>query len=598
MTRLPQKIFLIMFIFYILTFITFFIYSIFNYAGVNIIGETLTNQEAHSLNMDMSILRDKPESEIQILSNFKISWILSNSVRLFIQYLLPIQSTALIFSFSVYFPWKLGLQGLQIPFVDVIGKSIFLLLILTLFYSGLTEGLLPRTLKMQSEQQKLTEIAIDYFERAENELSSDKEEKDLKLIITSLKSYLQIDPGNPIVENTLDWAESTFEIKNKLTGTDENFNNKKIENGQEAADLTIKASDYFSDEDYFSALYYANLAFKLDASISDARRIAAGSREAIRSLEPDKSEIKAKEYFEKKRTGFELLNEGNSIDAYYIFKKLSVESNSDKDIPEFLDRSLEDISDKSFFIDEAEKYLSLPGIDNISFLNNASTLIYIEKVIILNESNAFFYNIEVIELNKTNEIIKHFSAKYGKYNSNSKSIIMKAIDRNYQNNSYKPIYYIGKESEPENIILRLSPSLIELKYLEHTLNTIKFMNILELFNYGSIFNTFGYIKEPAQILVLERIAKPFTFLIISFLSISLGWFLRIRKYTLPILALVLMPIIVYLINNILSVYEYGINLVLIYSLIKTGFYPAIIILIISQAVILFFSLVSIARQKN
>ncbi len=124
------------------------------------------------------------------------------------------------------------------------------------------------------------------------------------------------------------------------------------------------------------------------------------------------------------------------------------------------------------------------------------------------------------------------------------------------------------------------------------------MNILELFNYGSIFYKYGYIKEPVQILLLERILKPFTFLIVSFLSVSIGWYLRIRKYSFPWFSLLLIPIITYLIHNILSIYEYAMSLMLGYSLFKTGFYPALIILVVSQAVILFLSLVSIANQKK
>ena len=599
MDKLPQKTFIIIISFYFAAFIYFFIFSIFNFSSVNIVGETISNPELHSLNIDLSIQREKPESEIQILSNFKISWILSNSVRLFIQYLLPIQSTALILAFSLIFPWKLGPQGLLSPFTDVIGKSIFLFLILTLIFSGLTEGVLPGTLKKQSEQLYLTEIAIDYFEKANNILSSENEDKNYSIIIEMLNAYLRIDPKNPVVKDTLDWAVSIGEINNIDTSNSEKNASPPNElNNKKAADLIIKASDYFKKEEYFSALYYANLAFNLDKSRPEAQRIAAESREAIRSQEPDNSEIEAKRYYAQKRLGFETLNEGNSIDAYYIFKDLSKDSTKDKDVQEFLNRSLEEISDKSFFIDEAEKYLTVPGIDNIVFLNNPQTLIYINKMILLDESKAFFFDIEVVKFDKFNKIEKHFTAPYGKYNAESKSIIMYAIDRNYSNKSYKPVYITGTESEPYNIIQKLSPNLIDLNYLGQSLHSINFMNIIELYNYGSILNNSGYIKEPVQILLLERIASPFTFLIVSFLSISLGWLLRIRKYTFPLFALLFIPVITYLIYNILSIYEFGIDLILGYSLLKIGFYPALIILLVTQAFFLFLSMVSIASQKD
>lgn len=598
MDKLPQRTLVIVVIIYLAVFIYFFGFSILNFASIDIVGKTVNNPEVHELNINLSILRSKPEFKVQILSNFKLSWILSNSLRLFIQHLLPIQSTALIITFSLFFPWKLGPQGMHIPFSDVIGKNIFLFLILTLIFSGLTEGLLPGTLKKQSEQLYLTEIALDYFEKANKEINSENPDKDYSHIVTMLKAYLQIDPENMIIEDTLDWAESSFDIKNESDIPGISNKIRETTNGQETARLIIDASAYFNNEDYFSALYYANLAFDLDNSSHEAQRLAAESREAIRSLEPDRSERAAKIYYEQKRLGFNTLNGGNPIDAYYIFKKLAAESNKDKDIPEFLNRSLEAISNISFFIDEAENYLTIPGIDDIVFLNNKNTLIYIKKMILLDESKAYFFNIQVITLNNSNKIIKQFTAPYGKYNAESKSIIMNAIDRENSNISYKPVYKTGKDIKPENFILKLSPGLIDLNYLGQPFNSIGFMNIVELYNYGSIFNNYGYIKEPAQILLLKRITKPFTFLIVSFLSVSLGWFLRIRKYTFPLFALLLTPIIGWLINNIISVYEFSINLILGYSLFMTGFYPALIIMIVSQAIILFFSLVTIASQND
>ncbi|MCK5197064.1 MAG: hypothetical protein KAR21_01860, partial [Spirochaetales bacterium] len=368
MDKLPQKTFIIIILFFILAFITFFSFSILNFASINIVGETLTNPDAGELHMDISVSRNKPASENQVISSFKVSWIISNSIRLFISYLLPIQSTALIIAFSLIFPWRLGNQGMQIPFVDVIGKSIFLFLILTLIFTGLTERILPGVLKKQSEQLYLTEIAIDYFERADKELDSEKPHKDLNKISELLKAYLQIDPNNSVVKDAFDWAEGGRGITTVASEPVRDSKSENEENKNKAADIINKANDYFRNEDYFSALYNADLAFKLDPSRQDAQRLAAESREAIRSLEPDKTEKEKKTYFERKREGFNKLEEGDSIGAYYIFKELSKLSVDDGDIQEFLGRSLEEISKFSFFTGEAEEYATLPGIENIVFL--------------------------------------------------------------------------------------------------------------------------------------------------------------------------------------------------------------------------------------
>ncbi len=596
MDKLPQKTLLIVIIFYLTAFIVFFSYSIYSYASINVTAETLGNVSPHGLNMDISIHREKPDSQNQILSNFKISWIINNSFKLFISYLLPVHITALIIAFSLFFPWKLGEPGMQTAFVDVIGKSIFLFLILTLIYTGLTEGLLPGILQKQSKQNYLTEIAVDYFNKAKIEIDKPDQNKDFSMIVKMLNAYLQIDPDAPVVLDTIEWAKSRLDVKEDQSKEQK----EKILTTEKptAADLLIKSEKYFNNEDYFSALYYADLAFKLDSSRLEASRIAAKSRELIRSQELNKSEKEAKNIFKMKREGFNFLESGDPISAYYIFNKLSETETADKDIPEFLNQSLKAISNKAFFINEIEKYTTSPGVKNITFLNDKKTLIHISKMIVINEKEAYFFNIEVAKFDSSNSINKHFISDYGKYISASKSIIMYAIDRDNPAINHKPVYLKGEDSSPDNIIMKLNPNLVSLQFPGQPINITNSMNIYNLFKYAPIFDKLGYLSDPVNILILERILKPFTFLIVSFFSVSLGWLLRIRKFSFPWFAIILIPIITLLIYNLLSVYEYVMNLFLGFVLLQTGFYQSLVFLLISQALLLFISMVSIASQKN
>ena len=596
MNKLPQKTFLIVIIFYLAVFIVFFSYSIYSYASINVTAKTLENVSPHGLNMDISIHREKPDSQVQILSNFKIPWIINNSFKLFINYLLPVHSTALIIAFSLFFPWELKAQRMQTAFVNVIGKSIFLFLILTLIYTGLTEGFLPGILQKQSEQNYLTEIAVDYFNKAKIEIDKPEQNKDFSRIVKMLDAYLQIDPDSPVVLDTNKWAKSRLAVKtDQIVKKDEEPSKAKEPT---AADLILKADNYFNNEDYFSALYYADLAYKLDNSRQKAQRIAAESRNAIRSLEPGKSERDAKKTFQMKRDAFNFLESGDPISAYYKFKKLIQTETDDPDIKEFLNQSLNAISKNTFFIDDVEKYSDFPGINNITFLDDSNTLIHIKKMIIVNESETYFFNIEVIKFDNTNSISKHFSSKYGKYWADSSSILMDAIDREDNSLSYKPVYLKGKDSSPDNIILKINPNLFSLQFLGQPLNVTKSMNVFNLFKYAPIFDKFGYVSDPVNILILERILKPFTFLLVSFFSVSLGWFLRIRKFSFPWFAILMIPIITLMIYELLSVYEYAMNLFLGFVLLQTGFYLALAFLLISQALLLFISMVSIASQKN
>ncbi len=596
MDKIARKTGTIIIIFYLLAFVFFLAYSVVNFSGLTVIGTPSASVESGQLNKVLSILRDNPEAEIQILYSFKLSWILRNSLRLFIQNILPLQSAALVFIFSLFFPWRTGKQRMEIHFVNIIEKSIFLFLILTLVFTILTEGLLPGILKKQANQLYMSEMAVDYFTEANDIINSDSGNKDYKSIILMLKAYLQIDADNPAVKSTLDWAAGNVEVKKDSKPADSGINLEQ--NANKAADYIIRAEEYLADEDYYSSLYYADLAYKLDSTREDAQRAAAKSREGIRSLEPDQNDREAREYYELKKTGFDKLQNDDPIGAYYIFRSLSLSTMDDGDIIEFLNRSEEKISQISFFVDEAEKYQYLPGIENIVYLENDQTLIHIGKMILLGSEEAFFYNIEVVELNSNGDISRHYTAPYGKYLFKSKSIIMQVIDRDNEGISFRPEFIVGDSETPEDILLTVSPGLSEMEFMGDTDNSIKFMNIIQLFRASSVYDKYGYLKEPVEIILLNRILKPFTFLIISFISVSIGWFLRFRNSSLPWLALITMPFIPFVLKYILSVYEYCIKLLLGFALLQTNFTIAIIVLIISQGILLFAALVSIAGQKD
>ncbi|MCF6334863.1 MAG: hypothetical protein L3J12_03890 [Spirochaetales bacterium] len=594
MDKIARKTGIIVIIFYLLAFSFFFIYSIVNFSGLTIVETPVTVQDSGEFNKTLSVLRSNPESEIQILYSFKLNWILTNSLRLFVQNILSVHSTALIFAFSLFFPWRTGRQNMKVHFVNIIEKSIFMFLVLTLLFTILAEGLLPGILKKQANQQYMSGMAVDYFTQANKEINSTGRDRDYSSIILMLKAYLQIDPGNPTVNSTLDWAVGNVEIKKIIDPPV--LNNDSSQN--KAADYFNKANEYLEDEDYYSALYYADLAYKLDKTRKDAQRVAAKSREGIRSLEPNQNDKAAREYYGLKKTGFDKLQNDDPIGAYYIFRSLSKQSTEDGDIIEFLKRSTDEITAIAFFTDEAEKYMYLPGFEDIIFLENNQSLIHIGKMILLDSEEAYFYDIEVVEINSNGIITKHFKAPFGKYLSSSKSIIMQVIDRDDERINFKPEYITGTADVPEDILLLVSPDLNEMASMENIKKSLKYMNIIQLFKSASIFDKYGYLKEPVELILLSRILKPFTFLILSFLSVSIGWFLRYRSSSLPWMALLIMPVIPVVMKYIISVSEYCINLLFGYALMRTSFTISIIILIASQGLLLFIAMISIAGQKE
>ena len=277
---------------------------------------------------------------------------------------------------------------------------------------------------------------------------------------------------------------------------------------------------------------------------------------------------------------------------------LSEKGNKDEDIPEFYNRALEAVRQSSFFTDEAQEFESYPGLENIVFRNGGRTIIKIGKMVQIDRQQAYFYNIERITLDQGAHESVHFKVRYGKYEPDSNSILINAIDRDNSRISQKPEIIAGKLESPDDAVIKLEPELDDFSYLGQMNRTIGNLTIFELFRLSSVLSQFGYVREPVLIEILDRITKPFTFLIVSFFSVGLGWMLRRRKSSFPLFALILTPLIPFILNSILQLYGFGIKLLMGYSLLKTGFTVSLIILLVTQAVILFISLLSVASQRN
>ncbi|GAH13045.1 unnamed protein product, partial [marine sediment metagenome] len=168
----------------------------------------------------------------------------------------------------------------------------------------------------------------------------------------------------------------------------------------------------------------------------------------LSSIMPTGADKEAEKLFLKKKEGFLAFTEERFFDAYYIFKELKENYPRDPDVLMYLEKSREKLKKESFFTEEAEEAVALPGKGAILFKNGSAEgrveIIAIERMVELS-GDVFFKDIEVISFDTTGEINYHLRAPYGKLVNNH--LNMNAMDRFQAGKSSPPDYWQGTESD-------------------------------------------------------------------------------------------------------------------------------------------------------
>jgi len=123
-----------------------------------------------------------------------------------------------------------------------------------------------------------------------------------------------------------------------------------------ASEYYRKALAYSAKGDQFSAHWYAQQASRLDPSLTEAKRLAATSWEALASRGGEDPE--AAEFYARKLEGYGLLRSGDPVGAYIVFKALAARNPEDADVRRYLAESLAEAEKAAFFRDEYERALA------------------------------------------------------------------------------------------------------------------------------------------------------------------------------------------------------------------------------------------------
>ena len=554
---IPKRFLIITISFYVLSFLFFLVLNIYQFA---------------------------PKS---IDLYFKTSWIINRSFLQLFENLIPVQATAIIYTFSVFYPRVKTDSGLDLLTAQSLNRFITIVIIIlltltALFFTG-NEIFKPRIHDNLDTFSYLTETSRAYFKQAESAFA----DGDLLEAENSVQRYLAIKPddekGEELYRSINARIENQYSAVNPET-SDENSDIYSLDLSYE--DALRLARRYLEIEDFYSAYYYSQIASGLSNGSNESNSIRAQAWAALSKTAPSNEETEEFRLFSEKKRGTDLLLGGSPIEAYYLFNRLNIENPADPDIDKYLDESIRETRKLTYFINEAEDALNFPGKTDIAFLNTNTDeereIVFFGKMV-TGLTGTYFENIESIRFTGST-VISRMTAKYGKLIGDY--IVLNGIDRENPNIRLYPEYPVTDKLPELYNTLKLNIFWGHLHGLSSSGSIYRKMNLIELIEFEPVISGYGWMVEPLYIEIITRILQPCGFIILSLIMIAISWNYRRFRGKIPIAGLVLSPVVIYITALFTETYIYGMQLFSSWIFLGFGRSLTVILLAVSQIVLL------------
>jgi tetratricopeptide (TPR) repeat protein len=588
--QVSQNPFTILFLFYLLAFGVLFFYSIFAFPDY--------------------------------LGAFQWPFVWTNSFLLFMRYCIPLTVSAVAVAYSLLPTAEpVRMRARRQPFSSLVTSHLTTFIALAVVYTILIVGLYPLAARNMERFDILTQEAHTFLEKAETALA----EEDRQTALLNYQRYLAIDDNNrAIMELVSDLQMELIADRPRPQPEEEQgldaMRINDLAEGKEPYELLEIAEGFYEREDYFSAHYYADLAYKLNPNRRDAQRLAARAREMIASKDLSKLEEEEKLLFERKREGYEYFINGQFYQAYRVFRELQGRYPQDADVISYLKKSEERLSEQSFFLEEAEQIDTLPGVTELLFLNNDQDdereIVYIGKLAIV-DTGIFCKDIEVLRFGDQG-LLYHYYAPYAKFRDgmlNLHGVARLSGDRSAVGRGTGQTSAESRETVPRYLsgasrlrgerlpyILALKPTLAQLPTLRggSTVSATKAsLGFFSLWQARRQIGSFGYLESAVSAEILRRMLLPFSFLILCLFSAALGWRFQASFRSRPHwILLIFMPLFPIAAVPLVGLYMYAQRILMDFVLLRLGFSITLIVFLVLQGLLLFLAMIILAGQRT
>jgi len=173
-------------------------------------------------------------------------------------------------------------------------------------------------------------------------------------------------------------------------------------------------------------------------------------------------------------------------------------------------------------------------------------------------------------------------------------VLTHALDRDNEEKGLKSEWLVGEET-PGGILLDISYD--DFLILTQVRRGLSNLQINTLFTAAKKTNNAGYIPQIFQAEILNRFGSSLFFLPMAIFVIIIAW--RYRTKARPrYLFVLLLPILPVVFHGLVFLYRSVFNIIGIWLVISFGFIPALVLFIVTLALLLFISLIALSAQHG
>jgi hypothetical protein len=384
----------------------------------------------------------------------------------------------------------------------------------------------------------------------------------------------------------------------------------------DAAEAISLSEAAYNQRRYYDSHWLATLGERLakqgSPEAAQAARQAGRAWNQIESLAPTKQEENQYSLFNLKRSGYQAMNSGDWIRAYYIFRELTILTPNDPDAVNFFAASEKGTKEVAFFIDEMGLSLgeiltgavfSLPGSSADSSAADSRVVLRFAS---LSSSADYAYGmgLEYLSFDAQSKPRASLIAPYVKLlpitldGKNQVLVQMRALDRRDSKQRWEPQWVLGAPSgKGADAQITLDISFEDFLLLSQIRQGLSVLQIAELFEAAKIFGNAGYVSQIFEAEVLNRLGTALFFLPMAVFVIIIGW--RFRAKSRPrYFFVLLLPVLPVVFNGVASLYRTVLNTAGIALILTFGFSAALAVFIAGLAVLFFISLIVLAAQHG
>jgi len=494
--------------------------------------------------------------KIDVLPQFLLSRRLAETGILFIRIMPSLLVSAVLIGYAVIF----GTCGQNtVPrFSDILLrylKDAFIMLFSCVtIYIIFIEIVSPLLMDYRRYSDFKTHDYYDFIKETDISLRNGDAEK----AYDNVKAALGIWKNNPDALQLFDKAK----VLHEAYVADHKRNNIS-ETASESADpenLTAEGALFISKRfmnkyDFYTAHYYAMRAYQLSTENEpyreEALRLAA---QAWNQIEKGIADLTAEfdiRLYQAKKAGYEMIQQGNYIKAYYQFVNAQrmLEQNNplkrDPDIDRFIDITRKKVLEEVFFIDETASLPLFETARNIHFTAPASgtrapAQITIEGLSYITNNNIkeiYGRNCELTQYTTDGKILYRSRIPFIKLIPIESAegepmlrMLFQAVDKQRDKVVLKPIVLEGAMPIERQTSLRLPFSYSDFELIIAANEGEKTMTLPQLYAFRQRGGQYGFPGQIYHRELLARISDVFLILIVSIYMLVLAWRFRIPPH--------------------------------------------------------------------